>query len=68
VQTASQLQPFTPATNVLRHFLVNTPLTSPVATALLKLMGFAAVLLPLSLFTLARAIRFGQRRGTIIEY
>jgi ABC-2 type transport system permease protein len=68
LQTASQLQPFTPATNVLRHFLVNTPLSSPVASALLKLVGFAAVLLPISLFALARAIRFGQRRGTIIEY
>jgi ABC-2 type transport system permease protein len=68
VQTASQLQPFTPATNVLRHFLVNSPVTGPLGTALLKLAGFAAVLLPISLLILARAIRFGQRRGTIIEY
>jgi ABC-2 type transport system permease protein len=68
VQTASQAQPFTPATNVLRHFLVNSPVSSPVATSLLKLAGFAAVLLPISLFVLSRAIRFGQQRGTIIEY
>jgi ABC-2 type transport system permease protein len=68
VQTASELQPFTPATNVLRHFLVGTPATGRVGTALLKLAGFAAVLLPISLIVLARAIRLGQRRGTIIEY
>lgn len=68
VQTASKLQPFTPATNVLRHFLVNSPVAGPLGTSLLKLAGFAAVLLPISLIVLARAIRFGQRRGTIIEY
>ena len=37
-------------------------------TALLKLIGFAVVLLPGSILVLSRAIRFGQRRGTIIEY
>lgn len=68
VQTASKLQPFTPATNVLRHFLVNSPVTGPLGTSLLKLAVFAAVLLPISLFILDRAIRFSQRRGTIIEY
>lgn len=34
----------------------------------LALVGFAAVLLPGSILVLAGAIRFGQRRGTIIEY
>lgn len=68
VQTASQLQPFTPATNVLRHLLVNSPAVGPLGTSLLKLAGFAAVLLPVSLLVLAHAIRFGQRHGTIIEY
>lgn len=67
-QTAAELQPFTPATEVLRHLLVNSPQETTIATALAKLTGFAAVLLPLSLFGLQRAIRFGQRRGTIIEY
>lgn len=68
VQTASQLQPFTPATNILRHLLVNSPEVGPLGTSLLKLVGFAAILLPVSLLILAHAIRFGQRRGTIIEY
>jgi len=68
VQTASKLQPFTPATEMLRHLLVNSPQSTPTGTAVVKLLGFAAVLLPASVFALHRAIRFGQRRGTIIEY
>jgi ABC-2 type transport system permease protein len=68
VQSASKLQPFTPATNLLRHLLVNTPLTDSTGGSLLRLVGFAGVLMPLSLFALSRAIRVGQQRGTIIEY
>jgi ABC-2 type transport system permease protein len=68
LQTISKLQPFTAATDLLRHLLVNSSLGESPQTSLLKLVGFAAVLLPASLLILARAIRFGQRRGTIIEY
>jgi ABC-2 type transport system permease protein len=68
LQTASKLQPFTAGTDILRHLLVGTPLASPAGTSLLKLTAFAAVLLPASILILSSAIRFGQRRGTIIEY
>lgn len=68
MQEVSRLQPFTPATNVLRHLLVNSSLTVSVGPSLLKLAGFAGVLLPLSIVALSYAIRAGQRRGTIIEY
>ncbi len=68
VQTVSRLQPFTAATTLLRHLLVNSPLGEAPETSLLKLAGFAAVLLPGAILILARAIGFGQRRGTIIEY
>lgn len=67
-QTVSDLQPFTPATELLRHLLVDSPMHTSTATAIAKLVGFAAVLLPASLFALHHAIRAGQRRGTIIEY
>jgi ABC-2 type transport system permease protein len=67
-QTAAKLQPFTPATEVLRHFLVGSPQTTSTATAVAKLVLFAAVLIPASLYALHHAIRLGQRRGTIIEY
>ncbi len=67
-QTVSRLQPFTPATELLRHLLVDSPLNSSIAVTVAKLAGFAAVLLPASLLALHHAIRVGQRRGTIIEY
>jgi ABC-2 type transport system permease protein len=68
LQTLAKLQPFTAGTDVLRHLLVNSSLGESPQTSLLKLAGFAAALLPISIFMLTRAIRFGQRRGTIIEY
>jgi ABC-2 type transport system permease protein len=68
LQTAAKLQPFTAATDLLRHLLVDSSLGESPQTSLLKLAGFAAVLLPLSILILARSIRLGQRRGTIIEY
>jgi ABC-2 type transport system permease protein len=67
-QVAAEVQPFTPATEMLRHLLVGSPLSTPLAMAVAKVAAFAVVLLPASLYVLHRAIRFGQRRGTIIEY
>jgi ABC-2 type transport system permease protein len=67
-QTAAKLQPFTAATSVLRHLLVNSSVGESAGGALVKLALFAAVLVPGSILVLSMAIRFGQRRGTIIEY
>jgi ABC-2 type transport system permease protein len=68
LQVAGRLQPFTPATEILRHLLVNTPMNASVSASLAKLTIFAAVLLPLSILALSSAVRTGQRRATIIEY
>jgi ABC-2 type transport system permease protein len=67
-QLAAEMQPFTPATELLRHLLVASPMNESVALALAKVVVFAELLVPASLYALHRAIRFGQRRGTIIEY
>lgn len=67
-QVAAKLEPFTPATDLLRHLIVGSSVGGAPGAALLKLIGFAAVLLPASLVVLSAAIRTGQRRGTIIEY
>lgn len=67
-QTAAKLQPFTAATSVLRHLLVNSAAVETPGLQLAKLALFAAILMPLSIAALAGAIRVGQRRGTIIEY
>jgi ABC-2 type transport system permease protein len=68
IRWASEVQPFTPATDLLRHLLVNAPLVHPALLELLKLVGFSAILLPAGLLLLRASIRYGQRSGTIVEY
>lgn len=68
IEWVSEVQPFTPAVELMRHFLVDMPIADPVWFALIKLLGFVVVLVPLSILFLARCIALGQRRGTIIEY
>lgn len=68
IQWASDVQPFTPMVELLRNVLVGTPLTESVWHSLLKIFVAVVVLFPLATWTLAVAIRKGQRLGTIIEY
>jgi ABC-2 type transport system permease protein len=68
IRWISDVQPFTPATDLLRHVLVNTPLRGSGPGDLAKLVGFAVVATPISLWILKAAVKFGRRRGTIIEY
>jgi ABC-2 type transport system permease protein len=68
IRWASDVQPFTPATDLLRHLIVDTPLAHPAGVELLKLVGFIAVLLPAGLLLLRASIRYGQRTGTVAEY
>jgi ABC-2 type transport system permease protein len=68
IRWTSEVQPFTPATDLLRHLLVNTPLVHPAGIELLKLVGFVAILLPAGVMLLRASIRYGQRTGTIAEY
>lgn len=68
VQTASEMQPFTPATETLRHFLVDSPQSGSLLVAIAKLLVFSAILLPISIWCLRKSLETGQRRGTILEY
>ncbi len=68
IEWASEVQPFTPATDLLRHLLVGTPLQHSVALNLAKLVAFTVVLFPVSIACLQASIRYGQRTGTIAEY
>ena len=68
IQWASEVQPFTPAVDLLRNVLVGTPLRESAGVALLKLVGFTVVLLPVSLLILRGALVRSRRKGTIIEY
>jgi ABC-2 type transport system permease protein len=68
IRWASEVQPFTPAVDLLRNLLVGTPLRDSAAVELAKLVAFAAFTLPLSLLLLRAAVQRSRRQGTIIEY
>jgi ABC-2 type transport system permease protein len=68
IEWASNVQPFTPAVDLLRHVLVDTPMRGSTGVALLKLGGFAAVMIPIALIVLRAAVNRSRRKGTITEY
>jgi ABC-2 type transport system permease protein len=68
IEWLSNVQPFTPAVELLRHLLVGTSLPHPAWLDLLKLAGFAAVLVPCAIWVVGAAVRASRQRGTIIEY
>jgi ABC-2 type transport system permease protein len=68
IRWMSEVQPFTPATDLMRHLLVDSPLVHPAGVELLKLVGFSLLLLPIGFMVLNKSIRYGQRIGTVAEY
>jgi ABC-2 type transport system permease protein len=68
VRWTTDVQPLSPAVDLLRHVLVGTPSLQPVWLELLKLVGFCAVLMPVAGVVLWQAVKLGRRRGTIMEY
>jgi ABC-type polysaccharide/polyol phosphate export permease len=68
VRWVSEVQPLTPALELLRHLLTGAPATgSPWADAA-RLAGFAVVLLPLSWLALTGSIDLARRRAMLTEY
>ncbi len=68
IRWASDVQPFTPTVDLLRHELVGTPSMEPRWVELLKLFGWCGVLIPVSVLALRLAVNFARRRGTIMEF
>jgi ABC-2 type transport system permease protein len=68
IRWLSDVQPFTPATELLRHVMIAGAPHVDVWTDLAKLVGATAVLIPLSVWILHRALDYGRRRGTLVEY
>lgn len=68
IQWTADVQPFTPTVDLMRHVVVDAPMRQSAFLQLAKMLGFTAVMVPLSLWVLARTVRFTRRRGTIIEY
>jgi len=68
IRWVSEVQPFTPAVDLLRHTLIALPLDGSPLTDALRLALFSVVLLPLSIVALAGALGHARRRGTVGEY
>ena len=68
IQWASDVQPFTPAVELLRHLLVDAPMSQSVAAAVAKLVGFTVVMLPIATAVLRASVQRSRRNGTITEY
>lgn len=68
VRWTGDVQPFTPAIQLLRHLISGTAMDQSAGVAILKLVVFSAIFVPIGVWALGAAIRLGQRRGTIIEY
>jgi ABC-2 type transport system permease protein len=68
IRWTSDVQPYTPTVDLLRHLLIGTRPAEAIWLELLKLVGFTAVLMPLSVGVLWLAVRVSRRRGTIMEF
>jgi ABC-2 type transport system permease protein len=68
IRWTSEVQPFTPTVDLLRHLLIGTPTTESALLEVGKLVGFTVVLLPVSISVLWLAVHWSRRRGTILEY
>ena len=68
IRWSSDVQPFTPAVDLLRHLLVGQPLHGSAWADVAKLVGFSAVLLPLGVAAVTIAIERSRRLGTLTEY
>jgi len=68
IRWTSEIQPLTPATELLRSTVVGQPLSDPAWLPLMKLAIFSAIVFPLSVLALRSALRRSRMRGTILEY
>lgn len=68
IRWVSEVQPLTPALELLRHLLLGSAVEGGAAQAVLRLAAFAAVLLPPSLLLLDAAVGRCRRLGTLTEY
>jgi ABC-2 type transport system permease protein len=64
----SDVQPLTPTVDLLRHVLIDFPLRESPAAAFAKIGGFIAIGIPVALWLVSLAGKYGRRRGTVLEY
>ena len=62
------VQPFSPAIELMRHVLLGTPMRDAGAVAVAKMSASVLLALPVSLLILQAMISRARRRGTLLEY
>jgi ABC-2 type transport system permease protein len=68
LESVAALLPITHAIRAVRAILLQGSSLAEVATELWILVGFAATLLPLSLFAFSAAVQKAKRDGTLLQY
>lgn len=68
IRWIAETQPLTPSLELLRHVLLGSDIDGGPWLAVLKLVLFAAVLMPLALVLLDASVARCRRRGTLTEY
>ena len=68
IEWVAEVQPLTPALELMRHLLLGAPVEDGAAVAALRLAGFTAVVLPLALITFELLVERCRQRGTLTEY
>jgi ABC-type polysaccharide/polyol phosphate export permease len=64
----SEIQPFTPTVDLLRHVLTGFPLAESPTGAVAKIVGFIVVGIPIGVRLVSLAGWYGRKRGTVTEY
>ncbi|MEA2248304.1 MAG: type transport system permease protein [Solirubrobacteraceae bacterium] len=68
ISWVSDVQPFTPALDLLRHLIIGSPATITPAHAVERLVAFAVLGTPVAYLVLRSAVSLCRRRGTLVEY
>ena len=63
----SEVQPLTPAVDLMRHVILGFPLEGSAGLEVLRLIGFAVIGIPIAVYAVSRARRFSRARGTVLE-
>jgi len=64
----SDVQPLTPALELIRHELVDASISGSPWLAAAKLAAFTIVLLPVSILAISASLKVCRARGTLVEY
>ena len=63
----SEVQPLTPAVDLMRHVILGFPLEEAAGLEVLRLIAFAVIGIPIAVYAVSRARRFSRARGTVLE-